>query len=48
VEKRVSRKDPGRGVVVYRYSLVNQNDQTVLTFLSTNLVERTPEAAGAG
>jgi acyl dehydratase len=48
VEKRVSRKDPGRGVVVYRYSLVNQNDQTVLTFLSTNLVERAPEAAGAG
>jgi|SRR5690606_25225473 len=39
VEKRLSKKDPGRGVVVYRYSLLNQDDETVLTFLSTNLVE---------
>ncbi len=39
IEKRLSRKDPGRGVVVYRYTLLNQNDETVLTFLSTNLVE---------
>ncbi|RME68929.1 MAG: MaoC family dehydratase [Alphaproteobacteria bacterium] len=40
VSKRPSKRDPGRGVVVFRYSLVNQRDETVLSFLSTNLVER--------
>lgn len=39
VSKRFSQKDQGRGVVVYRYTLLNQKDQVVLTFLSTNLVE---------
>lgn len=39
VSKRRSQKDPGRGVVVYRYTLLNQKDEVVLTFLSTNLVE---------
>jgi acyl dehydratase len=39
LEKRLSRKDPGRGVVVYRYELVNQSDEIVFTCKSTNLVE---------
>ncbi len=39
VAKRRSEKDPSRGVLSFRYSLVNQRDETVITFLSTNLVE---------
>ncbi len=40
LSKRVSRSRPERGVVVYRYVLLNQRDETVFTCLSTNLVER--------
>lgn len=40
VSKRLSRTDPGRGVVVYEYVLINQRDETVFTCRSTNLVER--------
>lgn len=38
--KRESRSDPGRGVVEYRYSLLNQRDELVFTCRSINLVER--------
>lgn len=40
ISKRVSRSRPERGVVVYKYVLLNQHDETVFTCLSTNLVER--------
>ncbi len=40
LSKRVSQSRPERGVVVYRYILLNQRDETVFTCLSTNLVER--------
>ncbi len=42
--KRLSRSDPGRGVVEYRYSLLNQRDELVFTCRSINLIEvRSPE-----
>ena len=42
LEKRPSRKDPSRGIVVYRYELFNQNGEIVFECNSTNLVERRP------
>lgn len=40
LSKRVSKKDPTRGVVIYEYSLLNQNGEIVWSCKSTNLVER--------
>ncbi|MFZ8886004.1 MAG: MaoC family dehydratase [Steroidobacteraceae bacterium] len=40
VSKRESRSDAGRGVVVFRYELLNDRDEVVFSCLSTNLVER--------
>ncbi len=40
LEKRLSRTRPERGVVVMLYELFNQNDETVFTCRSTNLVHR--------
>ncbi len=40
--KRPSRSEPARGVVEYRYSLLNQRDELVFTCRSINLVERRP------
>ncbi|MEJ2160936.1 MAG: MaoC family dehydratase [Chromatiales bacterium] len=40
LDKRLSRKDPERGVVVYRYELFNQRDEIVFECVSTNLVQR--------
>lgn len=37
--KRASGSDPSRGVVEYRYTLLNQKDETVFTCRSINLVE---------
>ncbi|MEL7022117.1 MAG: MaoC family dehydratase [Pseudomonadota bacterium] len=54
LDKRVSKSDPTRGVVRYRYELLNQRDETVFTAISTNLVERvlscatSPEPAATG
>jgi len=45
--KRRSRSDPGRGVVEYRYTLLNQRDETVFTCRSINLVEAGPEGRAA-
>jgi acyl dehydratase len=45
VEKRVSRSKPERGVVVYRYALVNQDDEELFYCTSTNYVERRPDQA---
>ncbi|MEM7359338.1 MAG: MaoC/PaaZ C-terminal domain-containing protein [Pseudomonadota bacterium] len=39
LEKRLSDSDPSRGVVKYRYQLLNQHDQIVFSCISTNLVE---------
>lgn len=38
--KRPSESDPARGVVVYRYALLNQDDEEIFYCDSTNLVER--------
>jgi acyl dehydratase len=43
---RPSGKDPGRGVTVFRYELLNQSDAVVFTCESTNLIERRPPGAG--
>ena len=40
MEKRISESDSTRGVVKTRYMLINQNDETVWSCISTNLVER--------
>jgi acyl dehydratase len=40
LSKRISKKDPTRGVVIYEYKLINQDDQVVWSCRSTNLVER--------
>jgi len=40
LSKRVSRKDPSRGVVVYEYTLLKRDGQIVWSCRSTNLVER--------
>jgi acyl dehydratase len=37
---RPSAKDPGRGITVFQYELVNQKDELVFTCRSTNLIER--------
>ncbi len=36
--KRLSGKKPGRGIVEYRYTLLNQRDEIVFTCRSINLV----------
>jgi acyl dehydratase len=40
--KRLSRSDPGRGIVEYRYTLLNQRDETAFTCRSVNLVAVRP------
>ncbi len=40
--KRLSRKDPSRGIAEYRYTLLNQRDETVFTCRSINLVALRP------
>lgn len=40
--KRVSRKDPKRGIVEYRYTLLNQRGETAFTCRSINIVARRP------
>ena len=42
ISKRPSNSRDERGVVEYRYSLLNQDDAEVFYCLSTNLVERQP------
>jgi acyl dehydratase len=39
---RVSAKDPQRGITVFQYELVNQDEELVFTCRSTNLIERRP------
>ena len=49
LSKRASNTDPTRGVVEYRYTLLNQRDETVFTCRSINLVELRPgNRPGAG
>ena len=45
ISKRESASKPERGVVVYRYSLVNQDGIELFYCTSTNLVERDPTQA---
>ncbi len=42
--KRLSGQDPTRGIVEYRYTLLNQRDETVFTCRSINLVALSPES----
>jgi acyl dehydratase len=42
LSKRLSTKDPNRGIVEYRYTLLNQRDETVFTCRSINLVALRP------
>lgn len=46
--KRPSESDPRRGVVEYRYALLNQRNEVVFTCRSINLVERDTCRGGAG
>ena len=43
LDKRISRSNPRRGVVIYQYVLRNQRHEAVFSCRSTNLVERRPE-----
>ena len=43
VETRVSNSRPGFGLMTIRSTGVNQNGETVISFLSTTFVERRPE-----
>jgi acyl dehydratase len=45
VETRVSRSRPGLGLMTIRSTGVNQNGETVITFLSTTFVERRSAAS---
>ena len=45
IDKRESATKPDRGVVVYRYALVNQDDDELFYCTSTNYVERRPAQA---
>ncbi len=47
LDKRPSGKNPARGIVEYRYSLLNQDDEEVFWCLSTNLVERDTRSQAA-
>jgi acyl dehydratase len=40
--KRLSNKDPKRGIVEYRYTLLNQRDETAFTCRSINIVALRP------
>jgi acyl dehydratase len=42
LSKRLSRKDPKRGIVEYRYTLVNQRGDTAFTCRSINIVALRP------
>jgi len=39
LDKRLSVQDPGRGVVKFKYVLINQNHKQVWSCISTNLIE---------
>ncbi len=43
VETRVSNSRPGFGLMTFRSTGVNQNGETVISFLSTTFIERRPE-----
>ncbi len=45
LSKRHSRTDPSRGIVEYRYEMLNQRDELVFTCRSINLVEIRPASA---
>jgi acyl dehydratase len=44
LSKRPSSSDPRRGIVEYRYTLLNQRGKITFTCRSINLVEVRPEA----
>ena len=46
ISKRESSSDPGRGIAVYRYALVNQRGEELFYCTSTNLVERRQDGTG--
>jgi acyl dehydratase len=43
LSKRASRSDPSRGIIEYRYALLNQRNEVVFTCRSVNLIEMRPE-----
>jgi acyl dehydratase len=43
IEARVSNSRPGSGLITFRSTGTNQNDEPVISFLSTTFVERRPE-----
>ena len=45
ISKRESGSDLRRGIAVYRYALLNQDNQELFYCTSTNLVERRPASA---
>lgn len=44
VSKRPSKSRPGVGIAVLRHALINQDEEAVFSFLSTDLVYRRPDA----
>ncbi|MEP6883108.1 MAG: MaoC family dehydratase [Gammaproteobacteria bacterium] len=47
LSKRLSAKVPTRGIVEYRYTLLNQRDETAFTCRSINLVALRPASVAA-
>lgn len=43
LSKRASGSDPGRGIAVYHYAMINQDGAEIFHMDSTNLVERRPD-----
>jgi len=43
VEVRPSSRRPNRGVLRLQYAAINQNDETVSTFIVNHLAKRRPE-----
>ncbi len=48
VEVRPSTSKPDRGICRVKYTILNQNDEAVMTMLAVQLLARRPAAAAAG
>lgn len=39
ISKRLSKSDPQRGVIIFRYKLIEDSGDTIISFTSTNLIK---------
>jgi acyl dehydratase len=45
LEARPSRSKPDRGIVRWRYEMINQNDETVMSLVGIGFVQRRPQSS---